>query len=696
MSSKRSRAAFESDSTPPQHAPYALFGTPLPAFDPEARDDGSYVPIWKQEVTDDRGRKRLHGAFTGGYSAGYFNTVGSKEGWTPQTFVSSRTNRAKKGEAKQGMRPEDFMDEEDLAEQREAQQLETQGGFAGLGAAGAASASKGMFSDLFKTTGETMGVKLLQRMGWRQGQGVGPRVRRRAQGDKSGEMHLFAPENTRMIGFSRKIDRKGLGFAGEESLGGRKGADEDEESDTDARILNRSKVLAKPKKVKKSSFGVGVLNDTGSDDEDPYAIGPAINYSRIIGGDKKKRKGGLVASTTVQRPTVQPKKFSPATRQRTTPGSSLAGFRRCHDGRLPLDGFVLSIDPLVILTDSKYPPPTVPVGWKSSRRATKFDAEARTFTSTAEAARASALDPKARAAMLGEAALPGKSVFDFLSPAARDKLASASGRSDLPQARGEGAPAGFESNRSNESPTKTLWDLVPPLDAATAAAALHRGRTGWLPYAEDPDKRDRYTAFLRLRAGQSYDAPSLPARPAGWSTDDWAKELREFAQAAEVFKPISGLMATRFTSSTSAPKLASDAPDPTPKVAERPLDPAEEAAKAGMFGAMTRSSAPFYPTRLLCKRFGVKPPANTGVEPNEGGGEGGGAADLVSQASLDRMMLHAQFQLPRFAKGATEGGSVEEGVAGGNERAHVDIEMNEALEGKKASAEVFKSVFEED
>jgi hypothetical protein len=28
------------------------------------------VPIWKQEVTDERGRKRLHGAFTGGFSAG--------------------------------------------------------------------------------------------------------------------------------------------------------------------------------------------------------------------------------------------------------------------------------------------------------------------------------------------------------------------------------------------------------------------------------------------------------------------------------------------------------------------------------------------------------------------------------------------------------------------------------------------------
>jgi len=32
------------------------------------------------QVRDDEGRRRFHGAFTGGYSAGYYNTVGSKEG----------------------------------------------------------------------------------------------------------------------------------------------------------------------------------------------------------------------------------------------------------------------------------------------------------------------------------------------------------------------------------------------------------------------------------------------------------------------------------------------------------------------------------------------------------------------------------------------------------------------------------------
>lgn len=38
------------------------------------------IPVHEQVVTDERGRRRFHGAFTGGFSAGYFNTVGSKEG----------------------------------------------------------------------------------------------------------------------------------------------------------------------------------------------------------------------------------------------------------------------------------------------------------------------------------------------------------------------------------------------------------------------------------------------------------------------------------------------------------------------------------------------------------------------------------------------------------------------------------------
>ncbi|KAK3716384.1 hypothetical protein LTR37_006534 [Vermiconidia calcicola] len=684
MSQKRSRAdAFD------QHAPFVAYGTPLPPNDPDARDDGSYVPVWKQEVTDERGRKRLHGAFTGGWSAGYYNSVGSKEGWTPKTFVSSRGAK-KAGGGKPGQRVEDFMDEEDLAARDEAQQLETVGAnFAGLGSntTGEVGKGKGMFSDLFRTSGdETMGVKLLQRMGWRQGQGVAPKVRRRAKGDRTGEMHLFAPENSRMVGFERKRDRKGLGFAGEGKLDQADGKDEEDGgSDQDARILqtNRSssKVLTKPKqKAKKSGgFGVGVLNDTGSDaDEDSYSMGPQISYNRIIGGDKKKKKGPTSsnAPSAIQKPISTSKKLA----QRTSTLSP--GFRKCHDGRLPLEGFILTLAPLAILQENKYPPPTVPEGWKPAKGSQQPNSNDKkgtaVFQSTADAAKTSGLDPKARAAMLGEQQLPGKSVFDFLSTTARDRLASASGKANLPPALGEKAPAGYQPDSTEQR--RTLWDLVPQLSAETAAAALQRINSGSAPYTDDPSKLARYRYFLSLQANQLSN-PSLPERLKGASTEDWVKEMREFAQAAEVFRPISGLMATRFTtSSSSAPRLASDA---ATKQDKEPADPAVQAAKLGM---------------LLCKRFNVKPPAN--VDPGDGASgaddDRSRRQDVVSQSSLERMMQEASFKMPVESGTGFVSGGVEGGQDARKRQTVVDVERNDALEGQKAGEAVFKAIFGSD
>ena len=36
--------------------------------------------FFNSQVRDEEGRRRFHGAFSGGFSAGYYNTVGSKEG----------------------------------------------------------------------------------------------------------------------------------------------------------------------------------------------------------------------------------------------------------------------------------------------------------------------------------------------------------------------------------------------------------------------------------------------------------------------------------------------------------------------------------------------------------------------------------------------------------------------------------------
>ena len=64
--------------------------------------------IQEQIATDKQGRRRFHGAFTGGFSAGFYNSVGTLEGWKPSQFKSSREKKADFVT----QRPEDFMDEE--------------------------------------------------------------------------------------------------------------------------------------------------------------------------------------------------------------------------------------------------------------------------------------------------------------------------------------------------------------------------------------------------------------------------------------------------------------------------------------------------------------------------------------------------------------------------------------------------------
>ncbi|TVU11288.1 hypothetical protein EJB05_44863 [Eragrostis curvula] len=140
------------------------------------------LPAWKQEVRDEEGRRRFHGAFTGGFSAGFYNSVGSKEGWTPQTFTSSRKNRAEL--KKQSIYS--FLDEEDIKDMggnalETSQQYDTFGFTAAEYARKQASkeqkerpsAIPGPIPDeLVIPTTNSIGVKLLMKMGWRQGRSI--------------------------------------------------------------------------------------------------------------------------------------------------------------------------------------------------------------------------------------------------------------------------------------------------------------------------------------------------------------------------------------------------------------------------------------------------------------------------------------------------------------------------------------------
>ena len=618
------------------------------------------------------------------------------------------------------------MDEEDVREAEETRKMSTAEEFVGFGSTDEDPKRRDALIDIFRPTGETIGVKLLKKMGWKEGQGIGPKVRRIAGLDEAdggnneaGTTHLFAPEDPPMIAFDRKFDHKGLGLEEDLRLESdsntfsapitSKRNEDNSEDDTQVDGVFSKNVRKGPKesRIMKSAFGVGVLNDTGSDDENPYQMGPKIYYNRVIGRDKKSQKKRDVAQT-VSNPLL---KDRPVFMSKKAKGKF--GSRRCHDGRLPLDGFVLSTEldsfASLNLQDEKYKPPKVPEDWVSKRQSSK-ERSKENYVSTAEAAKLSHMDAKTRAALLGEEQMPGKSVFDFLTPAARDRISAASGKSNLPVALGEKPPKGFEA--TDEEGSRVLQDRVPKLDAEVAMQALSRGVAGWMPYAEDEGKRARYRAFLEIRAGIREGLPERAEE--GMSKDDWVNEMHEFARAAQVFKPITGLMATRFTSSSSHPRLASDRPDSSvngegalSQPPARPTDPAVNAAKMGMFGPLTRSIKNFYPTRLLCKRFNVKPPAHVQLDPGNGSGKSavapsaastrfqsagyqmqhGGDLERAASTIPDQKLLQSLGEVPFEPSAKTPQAAPP---------STVDPERNDALEAERPGDEVFQAIFGSD
>eukprot|EP00961_Rhodomonas_salina_P217293 2936117-Rhodomonas_salina.1 len=225
----KQQGAWDDDRLDDSEAGERLIGSLIFEEEGEARTTKAFKKLeenkkrkpWEQasEVLDDQGRKRLHGAFTGGFSAGYFNTVGSKEGWAPATFVSSRSNRAKYDKQKL----EDFMDAEDVAEEQTGgMDLHATGDFAGMGKGDVLPPPKDILvpDDLLAPAEDPIGFRLLRTMGWREGHGVGPKRKRKRdkggdeeEGDEEDDMmkdFKFAPKDVRGFVATVKNDLFGI------------------------------------------------------------------------------------------------------------------------------------------------------------------------------------------------------------------------------------------------------------------------------------------------------------------------------------------------------------------------------------------------------------------------------------------------------------------------------------------------------
>ncbi|KIJ65418.1 hypothetical protein HYDPIDRAFT_27428 [Hydnomerulius pinastri MD-312] len=704
---------------------FCLIGTPLPPLE-KSKDTGEFVPLWKQEVRDEKGRRRLHGAFTGGFSAGYFNSVGSKEGWAPSTFVSSRSDRAKARAAK----PEDFMDEEDLAELRADQKLvDEHDEMDIIGGTQAERDRRGGADDsekdpitlaLEKATlpapKDSVGARILKKMGWRLGQGIGPRVTWRqheiqygrdpdatsAEVDEEAKKHTYAPRDTTLIIVERKEDFHGLGYNRGLGLQASLGVGQEGSK------ANQGPQLA-------GGFGLGALNDADEDDLDVYDHSTSHGRSRhafdasdmhddehvVIGN---RRHGHEASRTTAQ-----------ARSSQKSQANSGGTFR---DGRPPLAGFVLSDKP--VAEDMWFPIPDVPKGWKPNpkrvweqQRAAEGDKENKAAPKTfpvpsqtqTHAQWKSGISADERGAALGETPLPSapRSVFEYMSKKDQERIKNiASGRFTAPTAN--------ETAEQPSSSSAPQQSYIPHTEPHIAQAALR----GFQPFTTDPTKQARYMAYLRANAEHGSGA-TIPPRMPTQTAETYAREMSEFAKAAALFRPVSGAMAGRFTSAAVldlGPKIIEGLHTPSAEQAlhdkdsetdndnqkdkeGKDEDPKVHAARLGMYGTMTREVKHWQPARLLCKRFGVKDPdPEVPVETPEVSTSASASQGTGLGAELDASMGAIRDGTSSFFEGRTASSGKRDltNIGLGED----DRQGDDILTYERPAMDIFKAIFASD
>ncbi|XP_053463506.1 G patch domain-containing protein 1 isoform X2 [Nycticebus coucang] len=594
------------------------------------------VPLQDQTVRDERGRyKRFHGAFSGGFSAGYFNTVGSKEGWTPSTFVSSRQNRADKSV----LGPEDFMDEEDLSEFGIAPKaIVTTDDFASktkdrirekarqLAAATAPIPGATLLDDFIAPAKLSVGFELLRKMGWKEGQGVGPRVKRRPRrqkpdpgvkiygcalppgGSEESEDEdddylpdnvTFAPKDVTPVDFTPKDNVHGLAYKGldpHQALFGTSGehfnlfsgGSEGTGNLLGDLGLNKGRKLG----ISGQAFGVGALEE---EDDDIYATETLSKYDTVL---KDEEPGdGLYGWT--------------APRQYKEPERDLR-----YIGKI-LDGFSLASKPLS--SKKIYPPPQLPRDYQPVHyfrpvvAATSENSHLLQVLS--ESAGKAIHDPgthsrhqlnaSKRAELLGEKPARGSatSVLEFLSQKDKERIKEVKQATDLKaaQLQDRGLAPSAPSSRAQHPPLdvgQCSWHM--PRASGTAAARA----SNFKPFAKDPEKQKRYEEFLvHMKEGQK-DALERCLDP-GMTEWERGREREEFARAAVLYVSSHATLSSRFTHAKEEDD--SDQVE-VPRDQENDVGDKQSAVKMKMFGKLTRDMFEWHPDKLLCKRFNVPDP----------------------------------------------------------------------------------------
>ncbi|KAJ2313582.1 hypothetical protein IWW54_001436 [Coemansia sp. RSA 2705] len=203
----------------------------------------------------------------------------------------------------------------------------------------------------------------------------------------------------------------------------------------------------------------------------------------------------------------------------------------------------------------------------------------------------------------------GKSRWDAVpAQGAESRLGtSAAGKPTLVTAEDRAKLGVMEPHRSLQ-PAMQEAHLVDP---ATAKAAL----SGFMPYSDDAAKQARYREYLKCAV-----QPTL-------GHTFTVVEAAEFARMAHVFRPNTAMLA-RFAAAGSMPETAEANNTPGSRI---------------LLKSVTRTVHEWVPSRMLCKRMGITPPAQTIVKTDlqnaqcqeQSGNRRARAADFMDLGNLD-------------------------------------------------------------
>lgn len=262
-----------------------------------------------------------------------------------------------------------------------------------------------------------------------------------------------------------------------------------------------------------------------------------------------------------------------------------------------------------------FPPPHLPSNYKPLHTFRKEDTGPASQTNAEQ-------DAVSRGLTLGETPV-FESVFDLIPQKDKERLNAAKPRaegtkdvqssSDTEKSSSDSHTHTCHSSASStasamESNVGTQFSSLSSAKDHSKLGTLQSPHTGrgaiFSPFMKDPEKQKRYDQYVSLVKDGN---PEAYEQVAGSQMTEWEREREkeEFSKAARFYKPMTSMMASRFTRA----KYHDDEDKvEMPAQEEGHKNDRQSAAKMKMYGALTRDSYEWHPDRVVCKRFNIPDP----------------------------------------------------------------------------------------